>query len=208
MTSLILVEHDNNELKSATLNTVTAALQIGGDIEVLVCGANCAVVAEQAAKISGISKVLLADNEVYRYQQAENVSQLLVVLAPDYSHILAAATTTGKNILPRAAALLDVAQISEISAVISSDTFERPTYAGNAIATVQSGDANKVLTVRTTAFEPAATDNQADVVSLTNSHDFASSRFISEDKAESERPELASARVVISRRTASTSTAL
>jgi electron transfer flavoprotein alpha subunit len=198
MTILVLAEHDNQQLKSATLNTVTAAKQLGREIDLLVCGAGCAVVAKLAAEISGVRKVLLVDDEVYRHQLAENVSQLIVELACDYDYILAAATTTGKNTLPRVAALLDVAQISEVSAVVSEDTFERPIYAGNAIVTVQSRDVTKVMTIRSTAFEAASCDNQAEVVSLTSRHKAQTSRFVSEDKAESERPELTSARVVIS----------
>lgn len=198
MTILILAEHDNHELKNATLNTVTAAREIGTEVDVLVCSAGCAAVAEQASKISGIRKVLLADHDVYHHQLAENVSQLIVELASDYDYILAAATTTGKNILPRVAALLDVSQISEITAVIDGNTFERPIYAGNAIATVQSIDAKKVMTIRTTAFEPAVFGNEADIVSLSSCHDMQKSRFVREDKAETERLELTSARIVIS----------
>ena len=198
MTILILAEHDNKELKTVTLNCVTAAQEIGGDIDVLICGAQCDDVAQQASKINGVRQVLLADHDAYRYQLAENVSQLMLEIASDYDYVLAPATTTGKNILPRVAALLDVSQISEITAVISQDTFERPIYAGNAIATVQSIDSKKVITVRTTAFDPATLNNDVDVVRLTHYHDAQKSRFVSQDKTASDRIELTSARIVIS----------
>ncbi len=152
MSILVLAEHDNAELKPATLNTVAAASELGGDIHVLVAGAECGGVAEAASKVAGVTKVLVADAPEYAHALAENVALLIVALAGDYSHILAPHTTSGKNILPRAAALLDLQQISDITAVISQDTFERPIYAGNGIATVQSSDATKLITVRITAF--------------------------------------------------------
>src|SRR5919108_5520453 len=155
MTNLVLVEHDNKSVKSATLHVVPAAQKIGGDIHLLVAGKDCRAVAEEAAKIPGIAKVLLADDAAYGNRLAENLAKLIVSLAPNYSHVLAATTATGKNVMPRAAALLDVQQISDISAVESADTFVRPIYAGNALATVKSKDAIKVITVRTTAFAPA-----------------------------------------------------
>jgi electron transfer flavoprotein alpha subunit len=158
MATLVIAEHDNASLKGATLNTVAAAKAIGGDIHVLVAGSNCGAAAEAAAKVAGVAKVLVADNAVYANQLAENVSLLVAELGKGYSHILAPATSNGKNILPRAAALLDVAQISEITAVISADTFQRPIYAGNVIATVQSSDAIKVMTVRTTGFDAVAAE--------------------------------------------------
>src|SRR6478609_4532266 len=153
MSILVLAEHDNASLKGATLNTIAAAKAIGGDIHVLVAGANCKAVADAAAKVAGVSKVLLADNAAYANQLAENVSLLVADLGKNYSHILAPATSSGKNIAPRVAALLDVAQISEIIAVVAADTFKRPIYAGNVIATVKSSDAIKVITVRGTGFD-------------------------------------------------------
>ena len=157
MTTLVIAEHDNAALNAATLNTVTAAQALGGDIDVLVAGAGCGAVAEAAAKIDGIRAVKVADNAAYEHQLAENVSLLIADVAADYDNILAAATTNGKNIMPRVAALLDVAQISEIMSVESADTFKRPIYAGNVIATVKSDDAKKVITVRGTAFDAAST---------------------------------------------------
>nr|MBP7230173.1 electron transfer flavoprotein subunit alpha/FixB family protein [Moraxellaceae bacterium] len=156
MSILVYAEHDNVSIKGATLNTVAAAKAIGGDIHVLVIGAGCQAAAEAAAKIDGVSKVLVADNAAYGHQLAENIGALVAELGKGYSHILAPATSNGKNFLPRVAALLDVNQISEISKVVSPDTFERPIYAGNAIATVQSSDAIKVLTVRPTGFDAVA----------------------------------------------------
>ena len=156
MAVLVVAEHDNASLKPSTLNTVTAATKIGGDVAVLVAGAGCAAAAEAAAKIAGVAKVLVADAPYLEHPLAENLAPLVVALAKGYSHVLAPATTFGKNLLPRVAALLDVQQISEITAVVSADTFERPIYAGNAIATVQSKDPIKVITVRTTGFDAAA----------------------------------------------------
>jgi electron transfer flavoprotein alpha subunit len=150
MSILVIAEHDNTELKTATLNTVAAGMAIGGDIDILVAGSDCDTVAESAAQVPGVGKVLLANKETYKNSLAENVGNLVVELAEGYSHILAPATTNGKNYMPRVAAKLDVSQISDISAVVSEDTFERPIYAGNCIATVQSTDSVKVITVRTT----------------------------------------------------------
>ncbi|GGO86291.1 electron transfer flavoprotein subunit alpha [Marinobacterium nitratireducens] len=199
MAILIVAEHDNATLKGATLHAVSAAAQIGGDIAVLVAGEGCQAAADAAAKVAGVSKVLLADNAAYGHQLAENVSLLVAELGKDYSHILAPATTTGKNLLPRVAALLDVGQISEIVAVESADTFKRPIYAGNAIATVKSLDAIKVITVRGTAFDAAAAEGgSAAVEAVASAHDAAQSRFVGEEVAVSERPELTAARVVIS----------
>jgi electron transfer flavoprotein alpha subunit len=199
MTTLIIAEHDNASLKVATLNTVAAAQAIGGDIHVLVAGGNCGAVAEAAAKVAGVSKVLLADNVAYAHQLAENVSLLVAELGKSYSHILAPATTSGKNILPRVAALLDVAQISEITAVVSADTFKRPVYAGNVIATVQSGDAVKVITVRTTGFDAVAAEGgSAAVEAVASAHNAGTSSFVSEEIAKSERPDLTAAKIVIS----------
>jgi len=199
MSILVIADHSNSALNPVTLNTVTAAQAIGGDIHVLVAGENCGAVADAAAQIAGVSKVLVADNAAYGHQLAENVAPLIAELGGNYSHILAAATTTGKNILPRAAALLDVQAISEISAVESPDTFKRPIYAGNVIATVQSSDAIKVLTVRGTAFEAAAaTGGSAAVEAVASVHDSGLSAFEGEELAKSDRPELTAAKVVIS----------
>ena len=198
MPTLILADHDNATLKPATAHAVTAAAKLGGDIHLLVAGRNAAPAAEQAAKLAGVAKVLLADDAAYEHALAEPVAALLVSLASGYSHVLAAATSVGKNVLPRVAALLDVAMISDITAVVSSDTFERPVYAGNAIATVQSADPVKVVTVRTTAFEAAAATNSAPVEYVTAVADPALSSFVSAELSKSERPELTSARIIIS----------
>jgi electron transfer flavoprotein alpha subunit len=199
MSILLVAEHDNAAIKSVTLNTVAAASAIGGDIDLLVAGSNCGGAAEAAAKIAGISKVLVADNAAYDHQLAENMSLLVAELGKNYSHILVAATTTGKNFAPRVAALLDVEQISEIISVESADTFTRPIYAGNCIATVQSGDAIKVITVRGTAFDPVAADGgNAAVEAVSSAHDAGSSTFVSEELAKSDRPELTSAEIVVS----------
>jgi electron transfer flavoprotein alpha subunit len=198
MSILVLAEHDNSALKSASFNTVTAAGEIGGEVHVLVAGAECAAVAEEAAKIPGVAKVLLAEAPHYAHDLAENVAPLIVKLAPGYSHVLAAATTFGKNTMPRAAALLDVQQISDIE-VKSTDTFVRPIYAGNALATVQMLDAIKMITVRTTSFEGAATEGgSAAVETLEATAEAGLSSFAGQKLTESERPELTSAGIVIS----------
>ncbi len=199
MSILVIAEHDNASIKGATLNTVAAAAAIGGEIDVLVAGANCGVAAEAAAKIAGVSKVISADNAVYEHQLAENVALLIADLGKGYSHILAPATTNGKNNLPRAAALLDVQAISDIISVESADTFKRPVYAGNVIATVQSGDAIKVLTVRTTAFDPVAAEGgSASVEAIDGSHNAGNSEFVGEELAKSDRPELTAASIIVS----------
>ncbi|MEW6999339.1 electron transfer flavoprotein subunit alpha/FixB family protein [Colwelliaceae bacterium BS250] len=198
MSILVIAEHDNQSLKADTLKTVAAAVAIGGDIHILVAGSNCAAVATEAATAAGVSKVLVADNAAYENQLAENMGLLVTELAGDYGHILASATTTGKNFMPRVAALLDVAQISEITAVESSDTFIRPIYAGNAIATVQSLDATKVITVRSTGFDAVATTGSAEVVAISNVTDAGTSSFVSAELTVSERPDLGAASVVIS----------
>lgn len=199
MSVLVIAEHDNQTLKGATLNTVAAAKAIGGDIIVLVAGLGCSSVADQAAQVEGVSKVLLADNSAYEHQLAENLSSLIADLGKSYDYILAAATTTGKNALPRVAALLDVSQISEISAVVSADTFKRPIYAGNVIATVQSTDPIKVITVRGTAFDAVAVSGgSAAVESVDTVTDAGVSSFVKEELAVSDRPELTSAKIVIS----------
>ena len=199
MSILILAEHDNTSIKGATLNVVTAAAAIGGDITVLVAGADCAAAGEAAAKIAGVSKVLVADNAAYANQLAENIGPLVAELAKDYGHVMAAATTTGKNVAPRIAALLDVAQISDITAIESADTFKRPIYAGNIIATVQSADAIKVITVRGTAFDAASAEGgSAAIETIAAEHDAGISSFVGEEVAVSDRPELTAAGVIIS----------
>ncbi|MFC0445775.1 electron transfer flavoprotein subunit alpha/FixB family protein [Pseudidiomarina halophila] len=199
MSILVIAEHDNNELSPATLKTLAAAQQMGGDIEVLVAGHDCQAVAEEVAKAEGVSKVRVADNAAYGHFLAENLGALVAELGKDYSHIVAPATTTGKNFMPRVAALLDVAQVSDIIAVESADTFKRPIYAGNAIATVQSEDTIKVITVRATAFDAVAAEGgSAAVEAVDTVIDNDKSEFVGEELAESERPDLTSARVVIS----------
>jgi electron transfer flavoprotein alpha subunit len=199
MTILVIAEHDNAALNAATLNVVAAAKQIGGDIEVLVAGEACGAVADAAAKIDGVSKVVVADNAAYKYQIAESMGDLVAELGAGYSHILAAATTTGKDFMPRTAALLDVNMISDIVAVESADTFVRPIYAGNAIATVQSSDSVKVITVRGTGFDPVAAEGGSAAIEATAIvKESAISAFVSEELAKSDRPDLAAAEIVIS----------
>jgi electron transfer flavoprotein alpha subunit len=199
MTILVIAEHDNAALNAATLNVVAAAKEIGGDIDILVAGESCGAVAEAAAKIDGVSKVIVADNAAYAHQIAEAMGDLVAELGAGYSHILAAATTTGKDFLPRTAALLDVNMISDIVAVESTDTFVRPIYAGNAIATVQSSDAIKVITVRGTGFDPAAAEGgSAAVEACAVVKASAISDFVGEELAKSDRPDLAAADIVIS----------
>ncbi|WP_369920963.1 electron transfer flavoprotein subunit alpha/FixB family protein [Marinomonas polaris] len=199
MSVLIIAEHDNKSLKPATLNTVTAATQIDADVHVLVVGFECQTVVEQASQVAGVTKVLVADNAAYEHQLAENVSKLVVEVASDYEHILASATTTGKNTLPRVAALLNVAQLSDVIKVEAADTFVRPIYAGNAIATVKTTDAVKVLTIRTTGFDAAAsTGGNAERQVLSQVIASDRSRFVKEQLAESDRPELTAASVIIS----------
>ena len=199
MAILVYAEHDNKELKKATLNTVTAASKIGGDIVVLVAGLGCEAVAEQAAKVAGVSKVLCASNAAFEHQLAENVAKLVVSLAGDYSHIVAPATTTGKNFLPRVAALLDVNMLTDVTAVIDAETFERPIYAGNAIATVKDTESKKVITVRTTAFDAAAAEGgTASIEQVSAGEDAGKSKFVSEELAKSDRPELTAAEIVVS----------
>lgn len=199
MSILVIAEHDNASLKGATLNTVAAAKAIGGDITVLVAGQNAQAAADAAAKVAGVNKVLLADNAAYANQLAENVSALVAEIGKNYTHILAPATSNGKNIAPRVAALLDVNQISEIIGVVSADTFTRPIYAGNIIATVQSSDAVKVITVRATGFDAVAAEGgSAAVEALSVAKDTGISAFVKEELAKSDRPELTSAKVVVS----------
>jgi electron transfer flavoprotein alpha subunit len=198
MSILVIAEHDNSTLKPATLNAVTAAQAIGGEVHILVAGANCQDAASAAAAVANVAKVIVADNAVYAHQLPESVAPLVAELGKDYSHLLAAATTTGKNVTPRVAALLDVAQISEIIEVVSADTFVRPVYAGNAMATVQSADSIKVITVRTTAFADAALGGSAPIESTAFVAEQALASFVSEQLSVSERPELTSASIVIS----------
>lgn len=199
MAILVYAEHDNKELKKATLNTVTAASKIGGDIVVLVAGLGCEAVAEQAAKVAGVSKVLCASNAAFEHQLAENVAKLVVSIAGDYSHIVVPATTTGKNFLPRVAALLDVNMLTDVTAVIDAETFERPIYAGNAVATVKDTESKKILTVRTTAFDAAAAEGgAASVEQISAGEDAGKSKFVGEELAKSDRPELTGAEIVVS----------
>lgn len=198
MVALVIAEHDNGSLKGATHHTVTAAAQCGGDVHILVAGSNCGAAAEAAAQIAGVSKVLVADAPHFADGLAENVAEQILAIAGEYSHILAPATAYGKNILPRVAAKLDVAQISEITKVDSPDTFERPIYAGNAIATVQSGDKVKVITVRGTAFDSAAGGGSAAIENVTAVADSGTSTFVGRELAKSDRPELTAAKVIVS----------
>jgi electron transfer flavoprotein alpha subunit len=198
MTALVIAEHDNAVLKGSTLNTVTAAMACGGEVHVLVAGHNAAAAADAAAKLSGVAKVLLADAPQFADGLAENVAAQALAIASGYSHILAPATAYGKNILPRVAAKLDVAQISEITKVDSPDTFERPIYAGNAIAIVQSSDPIKVITVRTTGFDAAAAGGSAAVETIAAVADSGKSAFVSRELAKSDRPELTAAKVIVS----------
>ena len=198
MTSLVIAEHNNADLNDATAKAVTAAIALGGDVNILVAGEGCATVGEAAAKIAGVAKVLVADDAQYGKQMAEPVAALIVSLAGDYDAIVYPATTNGKNITPRVAALLDVMQLSEVTAVISADTFERPIYAGNAIQTVKSTDAKKVMTVRTTAFAAAGDGGSATIEAIAATEDPGISEFISEELTKSDRPELASAKIIIS----------
>ncbi|UXH77092.1 electron transfer flavoprotein subunit alpha/FixB family protein [Roseateles amylovorans] len=198
MTSLVIAEHDNTSLKGATHHTVTAAAALGGEVHLLVVGSNAAGVAAAAAKITGVTKVLHADGAQFAEGLAENVAAQVIAIAKDYSHLLFPATAAGKNVAPRVAALLDVAQVSDITKVISPDTFERPIYAGNAIATVQSLDAVKVITVRTTGFDSAAEGGSASVETLTAAADSGKSSFVGREVTKSDRPELTAAKIIVS----------
>ena len=198
MTALVIAEHDNASLKGATLNTVTAAVACGGEVHVLVAGHNAAAAAAAAAQVAGVAKVLHADSPALAHGLAENVAAQVLAIASAYSHILFPATASGKNVAPRVAAKLDVAQISDITQVLSPDTFERPIYAGNAIATVQSGDATKVITVRTTGFDAAATGGAAPVESLAAVSDSGKSQYVGSEIAKSDRPELTAAKIIVS----------
>ena len=199
MAILVIAEHDNTKLRPATLSTVAAALQLGASVDVLVAGSACAAVADEAARIDGVARVRLADAAHYEHELAENVAALVVANAAGYSHLLAPSSTFGKNLMPRVAALLDVAQVSDVSAIESADTFVHPVYAGNALETVQALDAVKVLTIRTTAFDAAPSGPAAaPVEALAAGPDLALSRFVSREVSTSDRPELGSARVVVS----------
>ena len=198
MSSLVIAEHDNATLKASTLNTITAAIACGGDVHVLIAGHQCDGAAQAAAKITGVSKVLVADAVPFADGLAENVAEQVLALASAYSHILAPATAYGKNIAPRVAARLDVSQISEIIKIDSPDTFERPIYAGNAIATVQSADAIKVITVRATGFDAAVGGGSAAIDAVTAVADSGKSAFVSRELAKSDRPELTAAKVIVS----------
>ncbi len=198
MTALVIAEHDNATLKGATLNTVTAAAQCGGDVHVLVAGHNAGAAAAAAAQIAGVAKVIHADGEGLAHGLAENVAAQVLAIAGAYSHILFPATAGGKNVAPRVAAKLDVAQISDITKVISADTFERPIYAGNAIATVQSGDATKVITVRTTGFDPAGQGGSAAVETVAAAAGSGKSAYLGSEIAKNDRPELTAAKIIVS----------
>jgi electron transfer flavoprotein alpha subunit len=197
MAILVIAEHDNTSIKAATLNAVTAATKIGGDIHLLVAGSACAAAAEAATRIAGVSKVLVADAGHYADQSPENLAALVVANAAAYACLVTGATTIGKNFMPRVAALLDVAQISEIVAVESPDTFVRPIYAGNVVATVRSTDPIKVITVRATAFEAAGEGGSAAIESLPAGPDLAQSRLVGRELTKSERPELTAAKVIV-----------
>src|ERR1700741_4349997 len=198
MATLLIAEHDNNSLKDATAKAVTAAKALGADVDVLVAGKDCKAAAEAAAKLAGVKKVLVADAPPYEHQLAEPLAALIVSLAGNYDAIVAPATTTGKNVMPRVAALLDVMQISDITKVVAPDTFERPIYAGNAIQTVKSSDAKKVITVRTSAFQAAGAGGAACVGIAAAESDPGLSSFVGEELSKSDRPELTLARIIIS----------
>jgi electron transfer flavoprotein alpha subunit len=199
MSNLVIVEHDNNEVAAATLHAITAAQQIGGDIDLLIAGEGCQAVTDSAAQITGVTTVKVADNAIFAHQQAENLATLIAECAKDYSHVLVAATTFGKNVMPRASALLDVAQISEIIEVKSPDTFVRPIYAGNALATVQSADAIKVITVRIISFEAvAASGGSAAIEAISGGSDTGLSNWVSQAVSSNDRVDLTSAKIVVS----------
>lgn len=198
MSILVIAEHDNKHLAPATFNCIAAATELGGDITVLVAGSDCANVANEVSSATGVKEVWIADDPAYTHNLAENMAQLVLAHAKGFQYFVAAATTTGKNIMPRIAAMLDVMQISDIISVESADTFKRPMYAGNIIATVQSEDAIKVITVRATAFDPVAKDGKATIKNIDSAGDTDLSSYVSEELAESERPELTAAKIIIS----------
>ncbi|KPH64885.1 electron transfer flavoprotein subunit beta [Pseudoalteromonas porphyrae] len=198
MKTLVIADHDNGVLKPETSKTINAALKLGFAVDVLIAGENLAPMSEEVASIAGVNGVLVADNSEYAHQLAENIADLVLSLAPEYSHLVASATTTGKNFMPRVAALLDVAQISEIIDVVDGDTFKRPIYAGNAIATVKSLDSKKVITVRASSFDLQGEQTAADITAIDAVFSSQLSSFVSVEQTESERPELTAAQVVIS----------
>ncbi|MFZ0486730.1 MAG: FAD-binding protein [Arenicellales bacterium] len=198
MAVLVVAEHDNSRLLEVTLHAVTAAARMGGPVEILVAGSGCAAVADACGKVEGVERVLLADDPAYEHHLPENLAPLISDMAKNYSHVVAAATTYGKNVMPRVGALLDVSQISDISEVFSEDTFERPIYAGNALAKVQSSDSIKVVTVRTTKFDAAAEGGSAPIETISASGTGKGSRFVGQNLSQSDRPELTSARIVVS----------
>jgi len=198
MAILVIGEHDNKALRPSTLNTVTAAAQLGSEVDILIAGAGCDAVAQEAAAVAGVRRVRVADDAAFADGLAENIAPLIQALASEYSHVLAPATTYGKSILPRASALLDVQQISDISGIEGVDTFTRPIYAGNAMATVKSHDALKLITVRTTAFDPAGQGGSATVEPVTGGGDAGLSKFVGEELTRSERPELTTADIIVS----------
>ena len=198
MSILVIGEHDNNELKPSTLNTVTAAQELGDEIDLLIAGANCAAAAEHAARVTGVKRVLKVDDPSLADSLAENLSPLIAKLAGEYTHVLIPASTYGKNIMPRAAALLDVQQISDISGIEGEDTFIRPIYAGNAMATIRSKDAIKMISVRTTAFESATEEGKAAIEEVAGAQESGLSKFAGEELTRSERPELTTADIIIS----------
>ncbi|MEK9786241.1 MAG: FAD-binding protein [Gammaproteobacteria bacterium] len=198
MAILVIGEHDNKALRPSTLNTVTAAAQLGSEVDILIAGSGCDAAAQEAGAIAGVRRVRVADDAAFGDGLAENIAPLIQALASEYSHVLAPATTYGKSILPRASALLDVQQISDISGIEGADTFTRPIYAGNAMATVKSHDALKLITVRTTAFDPAAQGGSASVEPVTGGGDAGLSKFVGEELTRSERPELTTADIIVS----------
>lgn len=199
MSTLVIAEHDNDSMNIATLNAVAAAQSLGGDIDILVVGSACQGAADQATRVAGISKIIVADNTVYSHALAENVAPLIAEVAAGYSHVMATSTSMAKNIIPRVAALLDVQPMSDVTAVVSEDTFKRPIYAGNLIATVRSSDAVKVMTIRGTAFDASpAEGGSASIEAVASAHDAGNSKFVGEEVAKSDRPELTAAEIVIS----------
>ena len=199
MTVLVLAEHDNNELNPATLNALAAAKAIAGDVDLLVAGEDCSSVVQKGATVDGVRKVLHVEGQQYAHALAENLAPLIVSQSSDYEHLMAAATTTGKNVMPRVAALLDVAQISDVIAIVGGDTFDRPIYAGNIIATVKSSDEKKVITVRTTAFDPLPVGSgSAEIVQSEAKEDSKVSNFVGEELTKSDRPELGAADIIVS----------
>ena len=198
MAILVIGEHDNSTLRPSTLNTVTAAAALGTEVDLLIAGADCSAVTDEASKVESVSRVLVADDPSFADGLAENIAPLIASIASNYSHVLAPATTYGKNILPRASALLDVQQISDISGIESEDTFVRPIYAGNAMATVRSTDVLKLITVRTTAFDAAGMDGAASVETVSGGGDAGLSKFVGEELTRSERPELTTADIIVS----------